>query len=189
MFQHVNTKHALCGHVFSRCWPSDMRFMCLPLEAHSSYISKCICSKHNSPYRELINHGYQCSYMLAHRPIIIIAYGIHHPLTHLINQQRSHVPPHCAGLGGWGARAQGRQALSHFTRLFAKMASKYIYSIDMYIQRGTWNGLSIPGCVRCSRANPAPPTNTVATKLLIQTVGFPKQLLLLMLPRPSTLFH
>ncbi len=39
------------------------------------------------------------------------------------------------------------------------------------------------------KGNPAPPTNTIATKLLIQTVGFPKQLLLLMLPRPSTLIH
>ena len=39
------------------------------------------------------------------------------------------------------------------------------------------------------RAKPAPPSNTVATKLLIQTVGFPKQLLLQMLPRPSTLIQ
>ncbi len=26
--------HALCGHVFPRCWQSNMRFMCLPSEAH-----------------------------------------------------------------------------------------------------------------------------------------------------------
>ena len=86
MFKHVNTKHALCGHVFSRCWPSDMRFMCLPLKAHSSNISKCICSKHNSPYRELINHGYQCSYMLAHRPINMMSYKFSLSLVH----RRSH---------------------------------------------------------------------------------------------------